>query len=367
MVMRYDELRRCCRAAVDDGVVPGLVVAVGSHGQTVFLEAFGMRQLDPTPSAATVDTVYDLASLTKALVTSLLVMRAVAAGELDLDEPLLPSRGASPTVRQALAHAAGFPAHRPFHERLPPEAVAVPGTARAAVVALAADEPFAYPPGTRSIYSDIGFILLGDLLERRMGVRLDDLAAALFAPLRVPIAYMPVDRAVPPPLAGASVAPTQRSPLRGRTLCGEVDDLNAYLMGGVAGHAGLFGTAGAVAAVAHALCGAWQDRPAAGAPPLVPAAVLRAFWAPAGVPASTWRLGWDGPAPTNSLAGTLLSRSAVGHLAFTGPSLWIDPRQQVFVAVLTNRVHPVVRDDPRFRALRPALNDAALAALGYRG
>jgi CubicO group peptidase (beta-lactamase class C family) len=103
-----------------------------------------------------------------------------------------------------------------------------------------------------------------------------------------------------------------------------------------------------------------------GGTPFVRPEVLREFWRPAGIPGSTWRLGWDGPSAEGSLAGSLISRRAVGHLSFTGCSLWIDPEQETSVVVLTNRIHPKVRDDPRFRALRPALHDAALQAIGYR-
>src|SRR5262249_13391210 len=99
---------------------------------------------------------------------------------------------------------------------------------------------------------------------------------------------------------------------------------------------------------------------------LVAREVLHEFWRPAGIPGSTWRLGWDGPAPNNSLAGALLARTAVGHLGFTGCALWIDPLAATFIVTLSNRVHPTVRDDPRFSALRPAINDAALTDCGYR-
>jgi CubicO group peptidase (beta-lactamase class C family) len=352
-VPAFDGLRRICQDAVTLGVSPGLVVVVGAGGRNVFCDAFGHRQTDPQLLPATPDTVYDLASLTKALVTSLLAMRAVADGRLRLSDPLLPEEPAGPTLRQTLAHAGGFVAHRPFHERVAAEPVM---RRRSRVVELAAQEPRAYPPGERSIYSDLGFILLGDRLERALGARLDTLAAALFAPLALRSLRFGAE------VGDGPVAPTQRSAARGRLVVGEVDDLNAWAMEGVAGHAGLFGDAADVATLAHALCGAWRDA----APALVPGPVLREFWTPARVPGSTWRLGWDGPSPTGSLAGDRISRGAVGHLAFTGCSLWIDPERETFVAVLSNRVHPVVRDDPRFKALRPAINDAALEGAGYR-
>jgi CubicO group peptidase (beta-lactamase class C family) len=341
-------LRRVCEEAVSVGVSPGLVVVVGAGGRNLLHDAFGHRQTDPVPLPATPDTIYDLASLTKALVTSLLYMRAVAAGQLRLSDSLLDQDG--PTIRQTLAHAGGFAAHRPFHERV----AAGDPARRARIVELAAAEPRAYPAGTRSIYSDLGFILLGDRLERLLGARLDALAAEMFAPLGLPSLRFGAGNDGP-------VAPTQRSAARGRLIVGEVDDLNAWAMDGVAGHAGLFGNAADVSQLAHALCAAWRDGSS-----LIEAPVLREFWTPAGVPGSTWRLGWDGPAPAGSLAGELISRRAVGHLAFTGCSLWIDPERETFVLVLCNRVHPAARDDPRFKALRPALNDAALEGAGYR-
>lgn len=345
-------------------MLPGLVVAA-AEGDRVQCEAFGARRREPDEAPASVDTVYDLASLTKALATAVLTAQAVAEGRLDLDEPIglaLPVAAGQPcgavAVRHLLSHSAGFPAHRPFYERVLGPGAAPPADGAARVIAAAAAEPLVYPPGTRSLYSDLGFILLGALLEVRLGAPLDVLFARRVAgPLGLTALSYARDglRAGDRPLA-----PTERCPVRGRLIAGEVHDLNAYAMGGVAGHAGLFGSAPAVLAVARALMAAHAgeaDRP------LVDPEVLRLFWRPAGVPGATWRLGWDGPAPQGSLAGERLDRAAVGHLAFTGPSLWIDPARRIALVVLTNRVHPEVRDDPRWRALRPALNDACLADL----
>jgi CubicO group peptidase (beta-lactamase class C family) len=354
----FDLLRTTCRAAVTGGATPGLVAVVGMGGRNLLHEAFGSRQIDPLPLPATEDTVYDLASLTKALVTSLLAMQAVGGGRLRLEDPLPGRAGeAGATVRLALAHASGLPAHRKFYER-------TRGSA-GAVVKLAADEPVEYPPGSRSVYSDLDFILLGDLLARIEGAPLDVLAAErLFRPLGIEaLGYLGGPTPSVTAFGDHPVAPTERCPWRGRLLVGEVDDGNAHIMGGVAGHAGLFGTAGAIATLAHALCAAWRDA----ASPLVDRAVLRAFWMPAAVPQSTWRLGWDGPAPHQSVAGALISRTAVGHLGFTGCSLWIDPERETFVLILSNRIHPTVQDGRAFRALRPTLNDAALAGAGYPG
>jgi CubicO group peptidase (beta-lactamase class C family) len=367
MAADFTLVRALARRSVDDGVVPGLVLGIGQGGQVRFLDAFGHRQVVPEVEGLTTDVVYDLASLTKAVVTSLLVMRGVGSGIWGLDDPLakhLPFLAARPevTLRRTLAHAAGFAAHRPFFEQVIKDGAA-PAEARERIIALAAAEPLAYRPGTRSLYSDLGFILLGDLVERGLGGRLDMLAERfLFKPLGLHATGFSGSAA----LSGRKIAPTERCPVRGRMLVGEVHDLNAFAMGGVAGHAGLFANAADLLVLASALCAAWRDAGPAGGAPLVPAEVLRLFWQPAGISGSTWRLGWDGPAATGSLAGDRLSRQAVGHLGFTGCSLWIDPVRETCVVLLTNFIHPTVHKDPRFRALRPALHDAALDAVGYR-
>jgi CubicO group peptidase (beta-lactamase class C family) len=198
-----------------------------------------------------------------------------------------------------------------------------------------------------------------------LGGRLDVLAERLiFRPLRLSnLGFVDlVAGPAVPTFRGHDVAATERCPVRGRLVVGEVHDLNAYAMGGIAGHAGLFGSVGDILNLVLALCDAYNGGPS----PLVDSQVIRQFWQPAGIAGSNWRLGWDGPAQHGSLAGSVISRKAVGHLSFTGCSLWIDPEQATCVIVLCNRIHPEVRDDPRFRALRPALCDAALQAVGYQ-
>jgi CubicO group peptidase (beta-lactamase class C family) len=373
MAPDFNSLRGFASEAINDRVIPGLVVAVGQAGQARLVEAFGQRQLDPVPAPATVDTVYDLASLTKAVVTSLLVMKGVEEGCLHLDRPLGDHLGMlkdrpEVTLRRVLAHAGGFPAHRKFYENTLTK-VEPSQANRELIVEKAASEPLAYQPGSKSIYSDLGFILLGALVEQTMSARLDALAERLISrPLQLSSLGF-VDLLARAPAArfrGHDIAPTERCPVRGRLVLGEVHDLNAFAMGGVAGHAGLFGNIQDLLQLAFVLCAAYHGRGTGGGAPFVHPEVLREFWQPAGIPGSTWRLGWDGPSAAGSLAGELISRRAVGHLSFTGCSLWIDPEQETCVIVLSNRIHPKVRDDPRFRALRPALHDAALQAIGYR-
>jgi CubicO group peptidase (beta-lactamase class C family) len=244
----------------------------------------------------------------------------------------------------------------------------VAGTAseRRAVSVLAAREPLEYPPGARAVYSDLGFIVLGWLLERLTGERLDALARKqIIAPLALEATTFmslsePDERARV--LGDRSIAATQLCAERHRVLIGEVDDLNAMAMGGIAGHAGLFSTAEELSRIAAALCRAWRGDGGGGGA-LVDRDVVRAFWSPSGVAGSTWRLGWDGPAAANSQAGTRFSRAGVGHLGFTGCSLWIDPARETWIVMLANRVHPTVPNDGRFKHLRPMLHDVIADAL----
>ncbi len=364
-----------CLAAVDDGAVPGLVLLVAQGGSALFHQAFGARQLVPRRLPALPDTLYDVASLTKAVVTSVLAMQEVGAGRLSLDAkvatfiPELSAEGGAHdpardqiTVRQLLSHASGLPAHRPFWKQ-----AAHSPAERLAIASLAAREPLEYPPGTRAIYSDLGFILLGWLLERLTCARLDTLfderiarplglAAATFVSLADSEARARL-------LGDRSVAATQVSPERHALVLGEVDDMNAFAMGGIAGHAGLFSSAGDLAANRRRAPGRLPRGPARWSTATSSAHSGRRRESPD----STWRLGWDGPASSGSQAGERLSRASVGHLAFTGCSLWIDPARELILALLSNRVHPAVPTDDRFRRLRPALHDAALDALGYDG
>jgi CubicO group peptidase (beta-lactamase class C family) len=226
------------------------------------------------------------------------------------------------TVRHLLAHASGLPAWRPLYERLQ-------GEPREAIVRLAAAEPLERAPGAASVYSDLGFIVLGAVVERAGGARLDDLAARrLFAPLGMHRSRF-VDLTSgwrPEPVAATE-----------GDLCGEVHDENCRAAGGVLGHAGLFSTAADLSLLAAALLRSWH-----GAGPL-PTDLLRTLWSPCGVP-ELWPM--DG----------------VGHLGFTVCSLWLDPPRSRWVVLLTNRVHPS-RDDVRIKEVRPRVMDAVVTML----
>ena len=344
--------------AVADRVFPGAVLLIDAGGAIVLCEAFGHAALVPAPEPMTADTVFDVASLTKPLVTATLTLALVADGRLALDAPIgrhVPSwregAKARATIRHLLTHTSGLPAWKPFYQQLDPADIATPEGKRRVIDAVEI-EPLETEPGAASRYSDLGFILLGSLIEREAGRLLDRLAAdRIFTPLGLPsMSYRPVGA----PLARdrvARVASTQDCPWRGRVLRGEVDDENAYAMGGVSGHAGLFADARDV----HRLVRAWRDAQA-GRAAHWPAALVDEFLTrQGGLGDGGWALGWTVPTPP-STSGSRFSPRSFGHLGFTGTSVWVDPDRDLTVVLLTNRVHPD-RANEALAAFRPAIHD----------
>jgi CubicO group peptidase (beta-lactamase class C family) len=256
---------------------------------------------------------------------------------------LLPWQGrdrADVRVLDLLEHCAGLTAWMPFYRDC---------QGRADIEHAICELPLEYVPWTRSVYSDLGFLLLGFLLEDAGGAALDRQAAAFLDPAAL--------RFGAPAEWRSRTAPTQIDPWRGRLLVGDVDDENAWALGGVAGHAGLFGTAGAVGDFARRVlttCGSDTE--------LARRDTLARFVTRTTVPRSSRAVGWDTMRPTSS-CGTRLSSQAFGHTGFTGTSLWIDPRRDLYVVLLTNRVHPR-RDNPGLTALRPRIHDAIVEELG---
>jgi CubicO group peptidase (beta-lactamase class C family) len=359
----FQNVSRTLQQAVEGGCFPGGVLVVGYDGQLVYEAAVGEAALLPSRRSMTIDTMFDLASLTKPMATTTALMRLVEAGRVRLDVPISAYLSAfnafgttSPTLRQLLSHCSGLPAWRPYYQEIHPSWP--PHDRRYAVYAAIHQEPLITTPGMVVQYSDAGFILLGELVETLSGIPLDEFChQEIFAALQLAdLRFLNLVRPQPP---GVSYASTESCPWRGRILTGEVHDENAWVMGGVAGHAGLFGTARQVWQFAQHLLDGLKGRAW-----LVSPATLRAFTTRQGLPqGSTWALGWDTPTPGTSSAGRYFAPTAIGHLGFTGTSLWIDPAQQVIVVLLTNRVHPS-RQREGIRAFRPVLHDAVMQALG---
>jgi CubicO group peptidase (beta-lactamase class C family) len=305
-------------------VFPAAQLVVVDGGRIVHEQAVG---------DATLATLFDLASLTKPLSTTALALRFIADGKLSLDDRPRPEC----TINQLLSHSGGLPGWRALADPTHPGEAS-----RTLAIEAVRQEPLEYTPGEKSIYSDLGFVLLGDAIERATGERLDALFGKEIAERHgVAVRFGPVPDA----------APTEGE------LRGVVHDENCRAMGGVAGHAGLFGDAPAVSALVGGWVDAWH-----GNGPCVGAEWVQRAWTRAGVPGSTWGLGWDHPDVLHSSAGLRWPRDGVGHLAFTGCSIWIDPPRRRWAILLSNRVHPT-RTNEAIKSFRPLLGDAIVAML----
>lgn len=348
--MIFRAAREVIEQAIAARAFPAASIEVGSATEIFWREAFGRLTFDTAAPATQPDTIFDLASLTKVLATTPLLMQQVERGVLSLDDAVAThvptwhgADRASTTLRDLLAHCSGLPAWRPYYQLV---------EGALAYEAAICSEPFEYDWRTKSVYSDLGFILLGFLLGRD-GHSLD----ARFATLVRQLDLAEEIQFNPPALWRARIAPTEDDPWRARVLVGEVHDENAWALGGVAGHAGLFGTAQAVGAFArHAL------QVLFGRTGIVARQTLETFVTrDPTVPGSSRALGWDTMLPTSS-CGSRLSARAFGHTGFTGTSLWIDPERNLYVVLLTNRVHPT-RTNDRIRQVRPAFHDAVVEGL----
>lgn len=354
-------IRAAMTDAVTNAVFPGGVLLVDVAGEIVFFEAYGSAASVPVADPMSTDTVFDLASLTKPLVTAALTLSLVAERRFSIDDTVstyLPAWTEGPkaraTLRHLLTHTAGLPDWRPLYQGLDPALVATPSGKRR-IVEAAEREPLLSDPGMESRYSDLGFLLLGAVVEQIEKRPLDESARErLFAPLGLlSVGYLPIANAhCRAWLTGRRVAATERCPWRGRVLHGEVHDENAYAMGGVSGHAGLFGDALGV----RALVRVWRDA-VTGRFALWPGDLTTRFVTrQLDLGQGTWALGWTVPTPP-STSGQFFSPRAYGHLGFTGTSVWVDPDRELTVILLTNRVHPT-RENHGIVAFRPSIHDA---------
>jgi CubicO group peptidase (beta-lactamase class C family) len=331
-----------------DRVFPAATVEVGRRSGAIWRDAVGTLTYDGRAAPCRLDTIFDLASLTKVIVTASVAMRLVDDGRLDLSTPVAawisgwdaPDR-ADITPQHLLEHASGLPAHAPLWKT---------ATDRESMQTALLCVPLERSVGSASIYSDVGFILLGLVLEAAGGRPLDELFEPLAARGEDVLAF------VPPASLSPRIAPTEYSEQLGRPLRGEVHDENARALGGVGGHAGLFGNVTAVGAFARLVLSTFREPTLLGPPGL-----MTRFAHRSDVPGSSRALGWDTMLPTSS-CGTRLSPTAIGHTGFTGTSLWIDWERDLYVVLLTNRVYPDRRDD-RLVALRPRLHDAVVDAV----
>jgi uncharacterized protein YbbC (DUF1343 family)/CubicO group peptidase (beta-lactamase class C family) len=334
------------RQAIDAHQIPGAVVLIGHNRRVIYRRAFGWRSLEPRRERMTMDTIFDLASLTKVVATTTSVMRLVELGQVRLNDPVVryfPEFGRNGkqdiTVRQLLTHYSGL---------APDLNLTLPWQGRETAFRMAFDEKPQFPPGAQFVYSDINFLVLGALAERVSAMPLEKYAEAhIFAPLK-----MAHTRFLPPASWIPKIAPTEYDEHR-LMLRGTVHDPTSRRMGGVAGHAGLFSTGDDLAKFAQALLDGKVLSPLTiekmSTPQQPPNAIaVRGF-------------GWDIDSPFSSTRGELLPIGSYGHTGFTGTSLWIDPTTRSYVIILTNAVHP--RGNGMAVPLRSKVATAVAAAL----
>jgi uncharacterized protein YbbC (DUF1343 family) len=312
--------------AIQTGKIPGAVILIGSQGKVIYCRAFGSRQLKPKKSPMTADTIFDIASLTKVVATSTAVMQLVEKGELNLNDPVakywpeFKANGKEQiTVRDLLTHYSGL---RPALDSKPK------WSGYDTALHMIEEEKPLFPPGTGFIYSDINFIILGELVSRISGKPLDVYCADhIFEPLG-----MKDTTFKPSPALRPRIAPTQyQHGTTGKMLWGEVHDPTAYGMGGVAGHAGLFSTADDLAIFAQMILDGGSREGAQ----ILGSQMINKMVAPQSPPESMplRGLGWN-------IDSSLGSAGSLGHKGFTGTGIWIDPVSNTYVIILTNRVHP---------------------------
>jgi len=390
----YDLLDR----SVADHAFPGGVLAVGLKNE-LWLHPFGKHTYESSARAVKSETIYDVASLTKPVVTTTLAATEVEAGRLGLDEPIakyLPEWSSGPqrkwrdlvTIRHLLTHTSGLPGHVPYYQS---------AKSKLEVIKRVLAEPLLSEPGAKCEYSDPGFILLGAILERTTGWSLEALARdRIFFPVGMRLSIFDPLTAVngardvreylnrgagwimgfvgekdtenfdSEPGVGVErlinmlISPTgSDSPIRKRVLQGETHDDNAWIMGGFAGHAGLFSTAGDLAAFCRMMLngGIYAHHR------ILKRATVEEFTSAQALAGNTRALGWVVPTEP-SASGKYFSTHSFGHAGYTGTSMWCDPEKDLFVVLLTNRVHPV-RTNEKIQQVRPAVHDAVAEALGF--
>jgi len=386
--LAFQSLDERLQKAIDHEETPGIVLLIAYRDTLLYHKAFGHAQWIPERKELTPDTFFDVASLTKVLATTTSILLLLKSGELGLSEPIskyfnefrAPVKNQI-TLRHLLTHSSGLPAYYRFYQDLWEEDQKRGGgflctrDAKRQALQRVLEQDLAYEPGRDYRYSDLGFILLGALIEKVTATDLDLFCQQeIWTPLGLRQTFFndlsargkpPAPRQVGMPPSPQDVtgprrfAATEYCPWRKKVMCGEVHDENCYAMGGVAGHAGLFSTSQDIYTLVARLLRCYR-----GEEDWIPPALVRTFFTRQHLPErSTWALGWDTPSPAGSTSGTLFSRESVGHTGFTGTSLWIDLKKDLVVILLSNRVHPS-RNNQQFAKLRPEIHDRVQQLVG---
>ncbi len=358
-----DPITRILLKGTQTQVFPGAVLFVRHKGQIRVHQAIGLTSSHPDSPFVQLNTIYDLASLTKPLATASSILILVQEGRLSLTRTLatlLEETNGSPlgqvSLKDLLSHQSGLPAWRPFYQSFPPTCPAESESRQKriqVVLNMILQESLNHSSSSISVYSDLGYMVLGFVVERVTGQSPADFSRErIFHPLQA--AKLTFGIHIVKGDSSVQIAPTEEDPWRGRLLQGEVHDENAAALGGIAGHAGLFGTAQTVGQVTKA----WLDS-YLGKPSIFGQDLVRQFVK--AQPKTSWGLGWDTPSHPSS-SGHWFSPKSFGHLGFTGTSIWIDPARELEVIFLSNRVHPT-RDNQAIKTFRPKLHDAIIQEL----
>lgn len=377
-VGNFREVVATFHQGVAEGAYPGAVLLLARNNSIAFQEATGCRtienQNDVEPVPMNLNTIFDVGALTNIVVTTTILMKLVEEGKVKLEDRV--SRyihgfgvfGKSPiTVGQVLSHSAGLPAWLPFYEELLKQNA---GLRMGIMTSKGAREmvhnsinrcQLKSAPGTRPMYSDIGFILLGHLIEVLTGMSLEK---AVYQMVSSPLGLQSTSyidlallrrKAIVP--VAEMIAPTEECHWRKKLLCGEVQDDNAWAMGGIAGHNGIFSCISDLHKFAAEMIRAYR-----GESSYLKASTVKTFWKMSEPASGRMVYGWDVPGKDNGLIECNFSRRAIGHNSSTGCSLWIEPSEGLILILLSNASHPS-RGNKKIRTLRPQLFDLAMRAL----
>ncbi len=349
----------CIHQAIEEQVFSGCCLAL-AQGNKSLVKNFGVISWGAA-EPVTDETFFDLASLTKPLATSLVVFSLIAQKKIQLADQLgqlldrqVPADKEEITLFQLLNHCSGLAGHRHFYkilERIPAQ------ERKEEILRLILTDELEAPPGQKDIYSDLGFILLGLIVERKSGMTLEHAVTRyVYQPLALAgkLLFNPKQKGI------ENFAATEECPWRGRVLMGEVDDQNTWVLGGVSGQAGLFGRGrdvlDMVLNLAEIASGAKKH------PYLDKDLLTQAMRRQGEIKASSWGLGFDTPSETGSSAGQFISKRSCGHLGFTGTSFWHDFERDITVVLLTNRIHPSATND-KIKTFRPQVHDLVFQTL----
>ncbi|OGL44639.1 MAG: hypothetical protein A2W05_02790 [Candidatus Schekmanbacteria bacterium RBG_16_38_10] len=372
-MQEFSNVKNKMEEGVEKGVFPGAVLLVSINNEIVFHKAFGFRSIIPEKKVMTEDTVFDIASLTKVVATTTAIMILIKEGRISLEKKIsefIPDFNCEEkkniTIRHLLNHCAGLPDWLPLYMELL-EKQKTSGDfsnykGKQYIYNRANKEPLVYAPGKNYKYSDISFIILGEIIEIICGKALDKYCEEkIFKPLFLSATFYNdlFDQTLFSRRGNLLFASTENCPWRKKVLEGEVHDDNAYAMGGVAGHTGVFSTGIDLHRFTTEILKCYS-----GEGDFIPQRTVKEFLTRQDiVRGSSWALGWDTPSPDISTSGHYFSERSAGHLGYTGTSIWIDLERKIIVILLTNRVHPT-RENKSIARFRPEIHDLVMKEIG---